>query len=79
MMAEAWDPREDDSPYSRPMTDEELDQGVLDTRTEAERLLDAFSPGEQTVGTPTEPFKHAPCLSCETEGYESAGQDPAYD
>ena len=33
----------------------------------------------QTVGTPTEPFKHAPCLSCQTEGYETAGQDPALD
>jgi len=36
-------------------------------------------PGGQTVGTPTDTFKHKPCQRCETEYDRLAGQDPALD
>jgi hypothetical protein len=49
-------------------------------RTDLPSLIEDFEEiSGQEVGAPTEPFKHAPCLSCQTEGYETAGQDPALD
>ena len=41
-------------------------------------LMRAVMGGHQ-VGAPTDTFKHKPCLRCQTEGYESAGSDPALD